>query len=182
MAAAAVYGASQSGMFGVSALYHRVDWPPDARRWMRRLDHSMIFVLVAGTYTPIAVLTTRGALAHAVLAVAWGGALAGVIITLLWVDAPRWLTASLYLTLGGASVIAVPQILDRAGAVALALLVGGGLLYVVGAAVYVLKRPNPAPAVFGYHEIFHAFVIAAAIAHYTAIAGYLLPLPTGAAS
>jgi hemolysin III len=169
-------------MFGVSALYHRVDWLPDARRWMRRLDHSMIFVLVAGTYTPIALLATRGVLAHVMLAVAWGAALAGVVVTLLWVDAPCWLTTAFYLALGAISVFAMPQILDRAGAVALALLVGGGLLYAAGAVVYVCKRPDPVPAVFGYHELFHALVIAAAIAHYTAIAAYLLPLSTAAAS
>ena len=133
-------------MFGASALYHRIDWSPRPRAWLRRLDHSMIFVLVAGTYTPFALLVLAPALGWAVLGVVWGGALAGVVISLLWIDAPRWLTAVLYVALGWVSIVMMPQLWDRAGVLAVALLATGGLLYTVGAVVYARRRPDPAPA------------------------------------
>src|SRR2546423_7538109 len=139
---------------------------------MRKLDHSMIFVLVAGTYTPFGVLVLSNGLGTAILLVSWAGALAGVVLTLAWVDTPRWLTAAVYMALGWVSVVAMPQILDRAGGGALALIAAGGLLYTAGAVVYARKRPDPAPAVFGYHEIFHLFVIAAAVAHLAAVAAH----------
>ncbi len=173
--AAAIYAASLAAMFGTSALYHRFDWRPRARRWMRRLDHSMIFVLVAGTYTPFAALVLGETLGTVLLAIAWSGALGGVALQLAWTDAPRWLDAVVYIGLGWVSVIAMPQLLDRAGVGAVVLLALGGLLYSAGAIVYARKRPDPSPAVFGYHEIFHVLVIAAAIAHYVAIAAYALP-------
>ena len=144
--AALVYGLSLSAMFGASALYHRIDWSPRPRAWLRRLDHSMIFVLVAGTYTPFALLVLAPALGWAVLGVVWGGALAGVVISLLWIDAPRWLTAVLYVALGWVSIVMMPQLWDRAGVLAVALLATGGLLYTVGAVVYARRRPDPAPA------------------------------------
>jgi hemolysin III len=130
----------------------------------------MIFVLVAGTYTPFALLVLAPALGWAVLGVVWGGALAGVVISLLWIDAPRWLTAVLYVALGWVSIVMMPQLWDRAGVLAVALLATGGLLYTVGAVVYARRRPDPAPRVFGYHEVFHALVIAAAAVHFAAIA------------
>jgi hemolysin III len=173
--AAAIYAASVSGLFGASALYHRVDWRPATRRWMRRLDHSMIFVLIAGTYTPFALLVLHGTIAGVVLGVVWGGALAGVVLKLLWVDAPKWLMAAVYLGLGWVGVATVPQLLSRAGVGAVALMCAGGVLYSAGAVVYALRRPDPRPAVFGYHEIFHLLVIVAAAVHYAAIAGYALP-------
>jgi hemolysin III len=157
-------------MFGASALYHRVAWRPSLAPWFRRLDHSMIFVLVAGTYTPFALLVLAPALGWAVLGVVWGGALAGVVISLLWIDAPRWLTAVLYVALGWVSIVIMPQLWDRAGVLAVALLATGGVLYTVGAVVYARRRPDPAPRVFGYHEVFHALVIAAAAVHFAAIA------------
>jgi hemolysin III len=173
--ASAIYAASVSGLFGASALYHRVTWRPATRRWMRRLDHSMIFVLIAGTYTPFALLVLHGTLANVVLGIVWGGALAGVLLKLVWVDAPKWLMAAIYLALGWVGVATVPQMLSRAGVGAVTLLFVGGALYSAGAVVYALRRPDPRPAVFGYHEIFHVLVIAAAAAHYAAIAGYALP-------
>jgi hemolysin III len=173
--AAAIYAASVSGLFGASALYHRVTWRPATRRWMRRLDHSMIFVLIAGTYTPFALLVLHGTLATAVLGVVWGGAAAGVLLKLVWVDAPKWLMAGIYLALGWVGVATMPQLLSRAGIGAVTLLFVGGALYSAGAIVYALRRPDPRPATFGYHEIFHVLVIAAAAAHYAAIAGYALP-------
>jgi hemolysin III len=173
--AAAIYALSVSGLFGASALYHRVTWRPSTRRWMRRLDHSMIFVLIAGTYTPFALLVLHGTLADLVLGVVWGGALAGMILKLVWIDAPKWLVAAVYLALGWVGVATVPQMLSRAGAGAVTLIFVGGVLYSAGAVVYALRRPDPRPAVFGYHEIFHLLVIAAAGVHYAAIAGYALP-------
>ena len=173
--AAAIYAASVSGLFGASALYHRVTWRPATRRWMRRLDHSMIFVLIAGTYTPFALLVLHGTLATVVLAIVWGGAAAGVILKLAWVDAPKWLMAAIYLGLGWVGAATVPQLVSRAGIGAVTLLFIGGALYSAGAVIYALRRPDPRPAVFGYHEIFHVLVIAAAAVHYAAIAGYALP-------
>ena len=164
------------GLFGVSAIYHRHNWvSATARRWMRRLDHSMIFLLIAGTYTPFALLVLDGTLATAILIAVWGGAFAGIVLNLVWVDAPKWVTAIVYLTLGWVAVVAFPDMASDLGAVAVALLGAGGLLYTLGAIVYALKRPDPAPTVFGYHEVFHLLVIAAAALQYAAVAFYVLP-------
>jgi hemolysin III len=174
--AAAVYAASVSALLGTSALYHRINWVrPRARAWMRRLDHSMIFVLIAGTYTPFSLLVLDGTLATAVLIVVWAGALGGIVLNLVWISAPKWLTATVYVALGWVAVIAMPQLAEALGPVGVALLFGGGLLYTAGAVVYALQRPNPAPTVFGYHEIFHALVLAAAVAHFAVVAFYALP-------
>jgi hemolysin III len=173
--AAAVYALSLCAMLGTSALYHRVDWSPARARLMRRLDHAMIFVLIAGTYTPFALLVLSEGFGRWILAVAWGGALAGVGLTVAWIDAPRWLTAAAYVALGWVAVAAFPQIVDRAGVAGAALLGVGGLLYTAGAVVYARQRPDPVPAVFGFHEVFHVFVLAAAAAHYIAVAAYAIP-------
>jgi hemolysin III len=173
--AAAVYAASLSAVFGVSALYHRVTWAPRGYRWMKRLDHAMIFLLIAGTFTPFGVLVLSGALAAVILTVVWGGAAAGIVLKLAWIDAPRWLSAALYVALGWVGVAAVPELLVRMGWLATGLLVLGGLLYSAGALVYAFRRPDPAPAVFGYHEIFHALVIAAALAQYAVVAFFVFP-------
>jgi hemolysin III len=173
--AATIYAIAVSGLLGTSALYHRVTWRPNARRWMKRLDHSMIFVLIAATYTPLALLTLRGALASAILIVVWAGTLGGVVFKLAWIDAPKWLFASVYVALGlvsGAIFGELPAAIGWLGAAGLA---AGGLLYVVGAVIYASGRPNPLPNVFGYHEIFHALVIAAAGLHYAVIAFAVLP-------
>jgi hemolysin III len=174
-AAAAIYAASVSALFGTSALYHRITWKPTARRWMRRLDHSMIFVLIAGTYTPFALLVLHGTLATVVLAVVWGGALVGIGLKLVWIDAPKWLIAGVYLALGWVGIVTIPQLASRAGAGAVTLLMIGGLLYTAGAVIYAVRRPDPSPKVFGYHEIFHLLVIAAAATHYAAVVAYALP-------
>jgi len=171
-AAAAVYALSLCGMLGASALYHRGTWSAGTGVWLRRLDHAMIFVLVAGTYTPFVVDVLERPLDLVVLGIAWGGALLGIVLSLAWIDAPRWVAAGVYLGLGWTSVIAVPQILERAGGGAVALLALGGALYSVGAVVYGRRRPDPRPEVFGFHEVFHAFVIAAATAHFAAVAIY----------
>jgi hemolysin III len=173
--AAAIYAASVSALFGVSALYHRVTWNGPARRRMRRLDHAMIFLLIAGTYTPVGLLVLNGTLATVVLAVVWGGALAGTILELVWTGAPRWLGGTVYLALGWVAVVAMPQLFAQLGVAGGLLIVAGGLLFSAGAAVYALRRPDPVPAVFGYHEVFHLLVIAGVAAHFLAICLFVLP-------
>ena len=173
--ASAIYAVALAGLLGTSAAYHRGSWQPRARAWMRRADHSMIFVLIAGTYTPFALLVLEGPLRVVVLAGVWGGALAGIVFTLVWISSPRWLTAATYMALGWFSLIAVPQIVDRAGVGALALLAAGGVAYTAGAVVYARRRPDPRPATFGYHEIFHVLVVVAAAVHFTAVALFAVP-------
>src|SRR5438309_392803 len=173
--AATIYAVALSGLLGTSALYHRHTWRPRARRWMRRLDHSMIFVLIAGTYTPVALLAVKGALANTILIVLWFGALGGVIFKLLWIDAPKWLFAGVYVALGLATAAIFGQLPATIGWLGVAGLAGGGLLYVLGAIVYASGRPNPWPKVFGYHEVFHALVLGAAALHYAVIAFAVVP-------
>jgi hemolysin III len=170
-----IYAAALAAMFGVSALYHRVTWrSARVRKWMRRLDHSTILLLIAGTYTPFALLAFDGKLADAILIVVWAGAAVGLVLNLFWVDAPTWLTALVFVVLGWVGIVAVPELLDFGVAPAVLVFVGGAL-YTLGALAYALKRPNPAPATFGYHEIFHLFVIGAAVVHFVAIAVFVLP-------
>src|SRR5580700_1089652 len=173
--AASVYALAVSALLGTSALYHRVNWRPAARRWMRRLDHSMIFVLIAGTYTPVALLALKGTLANVILIVLWAGALSGVIFKLAWIDAPKWLFAAVYVVLGLVSGAVFGELPAAIGWLGVAGLATGGLLYVVGAVVYSSGRPNPWPRVFGYHEVFHALVLAAAALQYAVIAFAVLP-------
>ena len=174
--ATTVYALSLLGLFSVSAVYHRINWrSADARRWMRRLDHSMIFVLIAGTYTPFALLALRGPLAVAILVAVWAGALSGGLFKLVWINAPAWLVVTAYIALGWVAVAAIPQLFAAIGVGGLALLGLGGLLYTLGAVVYALRRPDPAPAVFGYHEVFHVFVIVAAALQYAVIAFWVVP-------
>lgn len=165
--AAAVYAGSLATMLGTSALYHRASWAPRARRWMRRADHAAIFVLIAGTYTPFTVLLPQNS--AAMLAVAWGGAALGILRSLFWVGAPPALASGLYIAFGSAILVFWPALHAALGAGWLAVLVCGGVLYSVGAVVYAARRPDPAPAVFGYHEIFHVLVIAAAICHFAVV-------------
>jgi hemolysin III len=174
--AVAIYAASLSALLGTSALYHRVDWKrPDVRRWMRRLDHSMIFFLIAGTYTPFALLVLNGPLADAILAVVWAGALIGAIVEMIWIEHPKWVAALVYVSLGSVAAVAFPGMWQEMGVGGTLLVAAGGLLYTVGAVVYATQRPNPNPRVFGYHEIFHALVILAAAAHFAAVAFFALP-------
>ncbi|HEU5251706.1 MAG TPA: hemolysin III family protein [Solirubrobacterales bacterium] len=174
--AVAIYAVSLSALFGTSALYHRVNWSrPQVRQWMRRLDHSMIFFLIAGTYTPFALLVLNATLATAILAVVWIGAIAGAIVEMIWIDHPKWASALIYLSLGWVAVATFPDLWTSMGPAGTLLLAAGGLLYTAGAVVYAVQRPNPSPAIFGYHEIFHLLVIAAAIAHFSAIAFFALP-------
>lgn len=174
-AAAHVYGASLLALFAVSALYHRPSWPPRARLLMRRLDHSAIFLLIAGTYTPMC-LVLGGARGGALLAIAWSGAALGVVQAVLWPRAPKPLVAVIYVALGWVVVPVLPALRARIGTAAVALLALGGVLYSMGAAVYATRRPDPFPRVFGYHEVFHAMVIAAAALHFVVAARAILSL------
>jgi hemolysin III len=174
--AVAIYAASLSALLGTSALYHRVDWKrPRARAWMRRLDHTMIFFLIAGTYTPFALLVLDGPIADAILVVVWAGAIAGSVVEMIWISHPKWVAALIYMSLGWVAVVAFPEMWGAIGVGGTLLIAGGGLLYTAGAIVYATQRPDPNPAVFGYHEVFHLFVIAAAAAHFAAVAIYALP-------
>jgi hemolysin III len=173
-AAAVVFAVSVAAMFGASALYHRVNWSPPLRRWMRRLDHAMIYGLIAGTYTPFGLLVLHGSWRVVVLAVVWAGAAAAIVLKLVWVDAPKWLAAVIGISLGWVGVIVAPQLVHRIGISGFSLLLAGGVTYTAGAVVYALRRPDPLPALFGYHEIFHALVIAAVALQYSVVAFYVL--------
>lgn len=167
--ASAIYGVGLVGLFAGSGVYHRWRWDPRWRPLLRRIDHSTIFVFIAASYTPVGMLVLEGTLQVTVLTVVWLGAVAGVAFSLAWIDAPRWLQASLYVALGWVAVVATPQILERVGVAPFVLIAVGGLLYTAGAVVYARQRPNPWPLTFGFHEVFHAFVIGAAICHFVAI-------------
>ncbi len=173
--AAVVYAVGLCALFAGSALYHRWRWDPRWRPLLRRIDHSTIFVFIAASYTPIALLVLHGSLRVVVLIGVWAGALAGVAFSVAWISAPRALVAGTYLALGWFAVITIPQLLDRLEAAPLVLLAAGGVLYTAGAVVYAVQRPNPWPRTFGFHEVFHAFVILAAGAHFAAMAGWVIP-------
>ena len=171
---ALVFASCLAGCFGASALYHRPMWSPQFRPWLARIDHAGIFLLIAGTYTPFGLLVMSQAWAVPVLSVVWSGAAVAIVLKLFWVRTPKWLSAAIALTLGWVGVTAISQLLkvDLAGVL---LVVAGGLLYSAGGVVYALRRPNPAPSVFGYHELFHAFTVAAAGCQFAAIAFFVLP-------
>lgn len=173
-AAAAVFAGSVAVMLGASALYHRVTWSPRARPWMRRVDHAGIYLLIAGTYTPVGLLAVHGVMRDVVLAIVWSGAAAAILLKFVWVAAPKWLSAVIGITLGWAGVAAMPQVLRHAGAAAVTLLAIGGVAYTAGAIVYARKRPDPVPTVFGYHELFHALTLVAVSCQYVAIAFYVV--------
>ena len=168
-ASVAVYSVTICGLFGISALYHRRRWSPRGWKIMKRLDHSMIFLFIAGTYTPFSLLAVDDPTGYWVLGIVWVGALLGVTLKLSWPTAPRWLGVPLYVALGWVAVFVLTDILHIAGVASLVLLAVGGVLYTVGGIAYAIKKPNPIPGVFGYHEVFHAMTIAAAICHYIAV-------------
>ena len=167
--AVAVYAGSVALLFGTSAAYHRGAWSPRAYDVMARLDHSMIFVLIAGSYTPFALLLLDGAMRWVVLGVVWGGAAAGVLVRNVYRRPPRWLFVALYLSLGWVAVGLLPAVLHRGGVAVLVLLAVGGLFYTGGALVYAFRRPDPSPRWFGFHEVFHACTLLAFITHYVAV-------------
>ena len=169
--AAAVYGLTLTAQFSISALYHRPSWGAPARLVMRRLDHAAIFLLIAGTYTPVSLLLPGGG--RLLLGLVWTGALAGMVLSILWPLAPKWLMATLTVALGWAVVPTLPSLSAAVGPLGLWLLGIGGVAYTLGAVVYATRRPDPFPRIFGYHEVFHALVIAAACCHYAAVARVL---------
>ncbi len=174
-AAAAIYGTGLCALFAGSALYHRWRWDPRWRPLLRRIDHSTIFVFIASTYTPIAILVMDGSARWVVLVVVWSCALAGVIFSVAWITAPRVLAAALYLAMGWLAVFVLPPVADDLGVAPFALICIGGAFYTGGAIVYALKRPNPWPETFGFHEVFHACVVLAAACHFAAMAGWVIP-------
>jgi hemolysin III len=173
-AATAVYAIALSAMLGTSASYHRFPWSVAANDRMRRLDHSMIFLLIAGTYTPFSVLALHGVLRTVILAVVWTGAVVGIALKQFQIHGLRLVTGALYMTLGWVAIVAMPQFVKGLPVAATILMLAGGLLYTAGAVVFLRKRPDPLPAVFGYHEIWHVFVTSAVLCHYLAILTMLL--------
>jgi hemolysin III len=172
--AGAIFASCVAFCFGASAIYHRPTWQPRARSWFARLDHAGVYLLIAGTYAPFGLIVMSKGWAVPVLAVVWGGALLAIMLKLFWVQAPKWLSAAIGLSLGWVAAAAFSQLL-KLPMTALLLVATGGLLYTAGAIVYARRRPNPYPAVFGYHELFHVLTIAAAACQYVAVAFYVLP-------
>ena len=168
-AVSVIYAVSLTAVFGASAAYHRGSWSPNARRWMKRIDHSMIFVLIAGSYTPIAVLALHGPWEVVLLSLAWAGAGVGIILKMARPDGLSLTTATLYMAMGWLILVVLPQLLRGISLPGLILMACGGILYTAGAIVFATRRPDPRPLVFGYHEIWHAFMVAAAICHYVMI-------------
>jgi hemolysin III len=165
-----VYAAALAAMFGASALYHRFPWKSTAKRvWARRLDHSVIFVFIAGTYTPFALLRFQGTTQWLVLIMVWSGAVLGLLLELAWLDSPRWLSAVAYLAVGWVGVLAIPQMFSGVGVAGAVLLMVGGGLYTLGAAIYATRWPNPFPRTLGFHEVFHLLVVAAAATQFVAV-------------
>jgi hemolysin III len=167
--AAAVYLAASLLLFGTSAVYHRFYWGARGDAILRRMDHANIYVFIAGTYTPMAVLLLPARSATTLLVIIWSAALAGLLFRLFWLSAPRWLYTALYIAMGWAALFWLPQFLTNGGPAVFTLILAGGLLYTGGAVVYARKRPDPSPTWFGYHEIFHACTILAFACHYIAI-------------
>jgi len=172
--AAAIFAGSVSAMLAASSLYHRVMWSPPWRQWMRRIDHAGIYLLIAGTYTPVGLIVLRGAWQTVVLAIVWSGAAMAIVLKFAWVEAPKWLAAAIGIALGWVGVVVLPQLLDRSGVPAVVLLAVGGVAYTAGAIVYARRRPDPVPQVFGYHELFHALTIVAVACQYVAVAFWVV--------
>jgi len=173
-ASTGVYFGTSLLLFGVSATYHRFNWKPRAKLLLKRFDHSNIFLLIAGTYTPIAVLTLPQHKATVLLILVWVGAIFGIAFRVFWTGAPRWLYTPLYVLLGVGALLYTADIY-AANPATMILVFVGGLLYVVGAVVYGFKRPNPVPGVFGFHEVFHALTVLAFLCHWTAVLLVALP-------
>jgi hemolysin III len=165
----AIFAVTASMLFGVSALYHRGNWGPLASGVLKRFDHANIFLIIAGTYTPFSVLLLPSGPARTLLWIVWTGALIGVAFRVLWVGAPRWLYVPVYIALGWVALVYLPEFLAGGGIAVFVLVLVGGALYTMGAVVYGLRKPNPSPRWFGFHEVFHAFTVLAFLAHYVGI-------------
>jgi hemolysin III len=172
--AAAVFAGSAATMLALSAAYHRITWSPRARLRMRRADHAGIYLLIAGTYTPVGLLTLHGVVQQVVLGIVWPGAAAAILLKLFWVHAPKWLSAAIAIGLGWVGVAAVPQLVAADGLAPVALIAAGGLAYTGGGIVYARRRPDPIPTVFGYHELFHALTLVGLCLQYVAIAFFVI--------
>ncbi|WP_211239532.1 PAQR family membrane homeostasis protein TrhA [Jiangella gansuensis] len=166
---AAIYTLTAALLFGISAIYHRGRWSPRTQAALRRLDHANIFLIIAGTYTPFTLLLLPAGQARILLSLVWIGALLGVGFRVLWVGAPRWLYVPIYVALGWAAVFWLPQFASNGGAAVVTLIIVGGLMYTAGAIVYGMKKPNPSPQWFGFHEVFHAFTLAGFASHHVGI-------------
>lgn len=175
-AALTVYVLSLVALFGVSAAFHRITWGPAGRRRMRRADHATIFVAIAGTYTAVAGLALDGWARTLILTVVWVGAAGGIALRQLWLDAPKWAVAIPYVVVGWSALLVIGPLARALGPAGLALLFAGGAAYTVGAVVYALRRPDPVPGVFGYHEVFHACTVVGAALHFVVVWRYALPL------
>ena len=174
LVAAAIFATAAATMLGLSALYHRGAWSVRTRLWLRRLDHAGIYLLIAGTYAPVGLLSLHGIMQRVVLAVVWSAAAAAILTKFCWIRSPKWLTAAFGLAMGWVGVAAMPQVAASAGAAAVVLLAAGGLAYTAGALVYLRRKPDPLPAVFGYHEVFHALTLVALACQYVAIAFFVV--------
>jgi len=172
---AIVFSASVAAMLGVSSLFHRRQWAPAGKRWIGTLDHAMIYVLIGGTYTPIALLVLHAGWRLPILATVWGGGMIATAVKVVRPSAPAWVTAATCVALGWISVVLLPQIVERIGLGAASLLIAGGIAYTAGAVVYARRRPDPLPHVFGYHEIFHCLVVLAVACQYVTIGVYVVP-------
>ena len=172
--AASVFAGSVAVCFGLSALYHRVNWGPRVRLWMRRADHAGVYLLIAGTYTPICLLALEEAWRFVVLSLVWLAAAIAIVFKFTWVGAPKWLAAVVGIALGWAGVVLLPQLATRLHLAAIVLLAAGGIAYTVGAVIYARGRPDPVPTVFGYHEVFHALTIVGVACQYVAIAFFVI--------
>jgi hemolysin III len=170
-----VFAAAVAMMFGFSALYHRGNWSDRPRRWMRVLDHTGIFVLIAGTYTAFGLLVLDGVWRWAILGIVWGVAACAVLLNVTWKSSPQWLTGVLAIALGWVGAVGAPKFADDIGAGGMTLVVAGGLAYTAGAVIFAMRRPDPYPTTFGYHEIFHVLVITAVACHYVAVAFFAVP-------
>ncbi len=170
----AIFAVSLVALYTISGTYHTITWGRRAHAVLKRLDHAMIFVLIAGTYTPLCLLAASDAWGLSLLALVWSIAGMGVVLKLVWPDAPRWLGVGLYMATGWIALVAATELADWFALVPLLLLAGGGLLYSAGGVIYALRRPDPFPSVFGYHEVFHVLVIAGSVLHYSLVAGYLM--------
>jgi hemolysin III len=173
--AAVAFAGSVTAMFGVSSLFHRIPWAPAAKSRMAALDHATIYLLIAGTYTPFALLVVRSPWRVPILATVWGGVAVAITAKLIWRNPPPKVAAATCVGLGWTAALVFPQILDRIGIAGASLLLAGGLAYTAGALVYTRKRPDPFPKTFGYHEVFHALVVVAVVCQYTAVAFFVLP-------
>jgi len=171
--ATVIYSLGVVGLFGISALYHRPTWTPRPRAWMKRLDHAAIFVMIAGTGTPLSMLAMQEGSGNKLLTIFWAAAFVGIIQSVFWVNAPKLLSAILYVIMGWLAVPYLPELQDALGTTSIVLLLVGGVIYTLGALVYAFKWPNPWPRVFGYHEIFHIMVIVAAVFHFIVIASLM---------